>query len=380
MSFIPSSSSKSQYPYYPSSSGKTKGTILLPGTNTLVGAQAFPTNSFKTANSFGFSNAGTINGAPDLTAILSQIITILTSLLGPSSSSLLPNGNNKQVALDKSGGSDKPIVRNVPFNRRFESDIVGPDGDDDDGNSGSTGDSGDAGSTGHKGHTHRHGSSGSTGDSGDTGSTGHKGHTHRHGNSGSSSDSGDAGSTGHKGHTHRRGNSGSSGNSGDTGSTGSSGDADSTGNAGSSGSVPSKTGNNDMDRWDAQIEAAAKSTGLPANYIKATIWAESRGNPDDPSKNPEMDAIDEGVMQISDETYSDVTSSQPNAPKGLKAGNPDDNIMMGAWELKDKLDKHGGDFKATSNAYVGEGINPEYADNVMMYWKELDNGETLTDN
>ena len=50
-----------------------------------------------------------------------------------------------------------------------------------------------------------------------------------------------------------------------------------------------------MDQWDSQIQQAAVSTGLPANYIKATIWAESRGNPNDPSQNPEMNAIDEGV-------------------------------------------------------------------------------------
>ena len=59
---------------------------------------------------------------------------------------------------------------------------------------------------------------------------------------------------------------------------------------------------------------------------------------------------------------------------------PSDNIMMGAWELKDKLGQNGGNYEQTSNAYVGDGINPAYAGNVMMYWNELNNGQQLTDN
>jgi len=153
--------------------------------------------------------------------------------------------------------------------------------------------------------------------------------------------------------------------------------------SGGGGGAPTKTGNQAMDRWDNQIAAAAKSTGLPPNYIKATMWAESRGNPSDPSQNPDGQHTDEGVMQISDYTYGDVQSNQANAPKGLKAGNPADNIMMGAWELKDKLERSKGDFHATSKAYVGTGDENHdntYANNVLMYMNELNNHQPLTDN
>ena len=89
-----------------------------------------------------------------------------------------------------------------------------------------------------------------------------------------------------------------------------------------------------MEQWDPLIQQAAESTGLPANYIKATIWAESNGDSSSSSQNPDGQHTDVGVMQESNYTYSDVMKDQPNAPRGLSANNPNDNIMMGAWELK----------------------------------------------
>jgi soluble lytic murein transglycosylase-like protein len=147
------------------------------------------------------------------------------------------------------------------------------------------------------------------------------------------------------------------------------------------GSTPGVSGESDLDRWDDQVAAAAESTGLPANFIKATLWAESRGNPDDPSQNPDGQHTDLGVMQISDYTYGDVMQNQPDAPRGLQAANPDDNVMMGAWELKDKLEAAGGDYVKTSEAYRGveDGLDNQYANWVQTYWKELDAGEKLSD-
>ncbi len=149
----------------------------------------------------------------------------------------------------------------------------------------------------------------------------------------------------------------------------------------SGGSKPSRSGEANLDRWDAQIQAAAESTGLPANYIKATVWAESRGNPETKSHNDGNGHTDHGLMQISDHTYGLVMKSQPKAPRGLKADNPDDNIMMGAWELKDKSEKAGGDLFKTSKAYVGTGDahEEEYAGWVQTYKKELDEGKKLSD-
>ncbi len=91
--------------------------------------------------------------------------------------------------------------------------------------------------------------------------------------------------------------------------------------------------------------------------------------------------VDKGLMQISDHTYGLVMESQPNAPRGLKADNPDDNIMMGAWELKDKAEKAGGDLFETSKAYVGTGDahEEEYATWVQGFKKDLDEGRKLVD-
>lgn len=239
----------------------------------------------------------------------------------------------------------------------------------------------------------------SEGKSGKSKGKGHK-HAHRHGHKhGKKSDSSDE--NGNKtgqgnpfsgtelGSDETSGSNNGSGESGNDNEVGSSagvnntaGTADTNELSGQNGSsTPSKSGVEELDRWDAQIEAAAKSTGLPANFIKATLWAESRGNPNDPSQNPDGEHQDLGVMQISDYTYSDVLSSQPNAPQGLKASNQSDNIMMGAWELKDKLEKAGGDFKKTSQAYVGTGESSDatYADWVNTYWNELNNGQKLSD-
>lgn len=90
---------------------------------------------------------------------------------------------------------------------------------------------------------------------------------------------------------------------------------------------------------------------------------------------------DKGLMQISDHTYGLVMESQPNAPRGLKASNPNDNIMMGAWELKDKAEKAGGDLFETSKAYVGTGDahEEEYATWVQGFKKDLDEGRKLVD-
>ncbi len=146
------------------------------------------------------------------------------------------------------------------------------------------------------------------------------------------------------------------------------------------GSMPTPTGDKNMDQWDTQIAEAAKSTGLPANYIKATIWAESNGNPNDPSKNPDGKHTDLGVMQESDYTYSDVMKDQPNAPRGLKASNPADNIMMGAWELKDKYEKAGNSLEGASKAYRGHDDSGDsvYAANVLTYMDELNGGQKLS--
>lgn len=147
--------------------------------------------------------------------------------------------------------------------------------------------------------------------------------------------------------------------------------------------MPTHTGVASVDRWDAQFQAASRSTGLPANYIKAVAWAESRGNPSDASSNPDGKHSDLGVMQISDYTYGDVMKNQPKAPRGLHASNPSDNIMMGAWELRDKFSRQGNNesYEKTSAAYrgVGDGQDLSYGKAVVAFWDEINHGKKPND-
>jgi hypothetical protein len=146
-------------------------------------------------------------------------------------------------------------------------------------------------------------------------------------------------------------------------------------------SVPTKTGIQSLDRWDSQFAAASRSTGLPANYLKAVAWAESRGNPDEFSHNPDGKHDDLGVMQISDYTYGDVMSNQSGAPRGLHARNAADNIMMGAWELKDKFGRQNRSYAKTSAAYrgVGDGRDLSYGNAVVRFWEQINQGDKPSD-
>jgi hypothetical protein len=148
-------------------------------------------------------------------------------------------------------------------------------------------------------------------------------------------------------------------------------------------SVPTKTGVQALDKWDVQFQAASRSTGLPANYIKAVAWAESRGNSGEFSHNPDGAHDDLGVMQISDYTYSDVMKDQPKAPRGLHANKASDNIMMGAWELRDKFSRQGQNqsYVKTSAAYrgVGDGADTSYANAVVKFWMDINHGKKPSD-
>jgi ribosomal protein L15 len=148
--------------------------------------------------------------------------------------------------------------------------------------------------------------------------------------------------------------------------------------------VPTKTGIAALDRWDAQFSAASKSTGLPANYLKAVAWAQSRGNPDEATNNPDGKHVDLGVMQISDYTYSDVLENQPGAPRGLRASDPDGNIMMAAWELRDKFARNGRNqsYEKTSAAYrgAGDGRDLSYGRAVVKFWSDINEGKKPSDN
>lgn len=128
-----------------------------------------------------------------------------------------------------------------------------------------------------------------------------------------------------------------------------------------------------IQKWKAQIEEASAKTGLPANYIAATMWAESRGNPNDKSNNPEEKGrVDMGLMQISQQTAHEVGAG------GLNVDNPGQNILAGAMELKDKFEKNGQNLERTSAAYVGHDTQ-QYVTDVMGFMRSLDEGHALRD-
>lgn len=147
--------------------------------------------------------------------------------------------------------------------------------------------------------------------------------------------------------------------------------------------IATKTGLDALDRWDDQFAAASASTGLPANYLKAVAWAQSRGDANASSNNPDGKHVDLGVMQISDYTYRDVWRNQPGAPRGLRAADPADNIMMGAWELRDKFGRQGqnSDYAKTSAAYRGveDGRDLNYGNAVLDFWLAINQGEKPED-
>jgi hypothetical protein len=147
--------------------------------------------------------------------------------------------------------------------------------------------------------------------------------------------------------------------------------------------IATKTGIDALDRWDAQFAAASRSTGLPANYLKAVAWAQSRGDADASSNNPDGKHVDLGVMQISDYTYGDVLRNQSRAPRDLRAADPADNIMMAAWELRDKFGRQGknSDYARTSAAYRGveDGRDLNYGNAVLDFWLAINQGKKPED-
>jgi soluble lytic murein transglycosylase-like protein len=143
--------------------------------------------------------------------------------------------------------------------------------------------------------------------------------------------------------------------------------------------MPSQTGNAELDRYDADIARASQSTGVDADYIKATMFAESRMDPTTQSVNPDG-TDDYGLMQIGTQRYAGVQERMEGAPANLDLkNNPSDNIMAGAWELKEKLAANGGDYRATSAAYIDHGNagDSAYADSVMQMMADLKAGRGL---
>lgn len=151
--------------------------------------------------------------------------------------------------------------------------------------------------------------------------------------------------------------------------------------------------NPELGKWSGGIEKAAEASGMDPNLIGAMAWAESRGDPNSRSTNSDG-TTDLGLMQISQERWEqDVCPNLSNAdrahiqqitgkaPEQLNMNNPEENLIGGSFEIKQHIQENGGDVRKGLNAYVSgdpEGGGP-YADNVLEYLKELENGQRLSE-
>jgi hypothetical protein len=164
--------------------------------------------------------------------------------------------------------------------------------------------------------------------------------------------------------------------------------------AGGAGGGPFNAGPNpELGKWSDGIENAAAASGMDPNLIAAMVWAESRGNPNERSTNADG-TTDLGLMQISQERWeNDVCPNLSNedrariqritgkSPEQLDMNNPQDNLIGGSFEIKQHIAENGGDVRKGLNAYVSgepDGGGP-YADNVLEYLKELENGQRLSE-
>ena len=149
------------------------------------------------------------------------------------------------------------------------------------------------------------------------------------------------------------------------------------------------------------IKAAAQASGLDPNLIGGVMWAESRGNQSTTTKNVDG-TQDVGLMQISNERWQkdvipNLTSEQRatieqvtgKMPEELDMNNPADNVIGGAMELRQWVDRAGGDVAQGLRGYNTGEINPAdlhdtsgigspgYVDNVLAYRDDLASGAKL---
>ncbi|MFZ6773949.1 hypothetical protein ACO0LB_14655 [Undibacterium sp. SXout7W] len=148
-----------------------------------------------------------------------------------------------------------------------------------------------------------------------------------------------------------------------------------------------------MGKWNADIAAAAKATGLDPNLLGAQIWAESRGNLDTHTTNADG-TTDYGLLQIGKERWlrdivphlSADDRAKIKEATGKEAENLDvahnarDNLVAGGFHVKGCIAAQGSvelglRYYNTGNV-DGAGSNG-YVKNVLEYKRELEAGEKL---
>ncbi len=131
-----------------------------------------------------------------------------------------------------------------------------------------------------------------------------------------------------------------------------------------------------FEQYRSAVNAASVRTGVPANRIAATIWAESRATLNDPISTRNSDGTtDHGLMQIGQERYDTVIRAEVGGPP-LDVRNSADNIMAGAFALS-KNYKVKGNWTDAHKQYVGIGDQAGYAAAVNGYAASMDAGQSM---
>lgn len=151
--------------------------------------------------------------------------------------------------------------------------------------------------------------------------------------------------------------------------------------------------NPEVGKWNKEIAAASKATGLDPNQIGAQIWAESRGNLNTHTQNVDG-TIDHGLIQIGQERWmrdivpnlstddrAKIKEATGKNAEDLDVTQPMDNVVAGAFHTKGCIAKEGGDLERGLRYYnSGDAANAGssgYVKNVEEYMRELKAGEKL---
>jgi hypothetical protein len=166
--------------------------------------------------------------------------------------------------------------------------------------------------------------------------------------------------------------------------------------AGGSGKVAFDAGPNaNIARWTGGIQNASAVTGLDPYLIGGMVQEESSGNPNTKSRNRDKNT-DVGLMQISNERWKSEILPELSAgdrakieevthkkPEDLDMNNPEDNLIGGSFEIKQKIAQKGGNVHDGLMYYVNGGDpglgDPHYAENVLAYASEMKHGQKLQD-
>jgi len=127
--------------------------------------------------------------------------------------------------------------------------------------------------------------------------------------------------------------------------------------------------------FEADINAAAKQTGVSANLIGAVILQESGGNSNAVTTNPAQGLPDTGLMQVDQNTFKGLQQQNPGLLGGKSVSDPATNIMAGALLLQ-QLGANTNDTSKLSTALTAYNGNATsgYADQVLAKKQALDNG------